>query len=87
VGDDSSITKNPAIIHKYSNIQSQYKFGPLEEKRNIIGSMYPKIYVLTEHNIEPLIFVNHFFEDLNHLANNLVREPARRDSIPPSRQC
>jgi site-specific DNA recombinase len=28
-----------ALIQKYSNIQSQYKFASLEEKRNIVGSM------------------------------------------------
>jgi site-specific DNA recombinase len=30
------------LIEKYSNIQSRYKFAPLAEKRNIIGSMYPE---------------------------------------------
>ncbi|WP_461450406.1 hypothetical protein [Mucilaginibacter sp.] len=43
------------VIEKFSNIQLNYKSPNIIEKRKLIGSIYPKMYVLMESDIEPLI--------------------------------
>jgi len=51
------------VIERYSDIKSKYKIASLEEKRNIIGSMYPEnlLFDRTQHRTaylnEPLSLI------------------------------
>ena len=42
-----------SALKKVANIDRRYENGDIEEKRAIIGSMFPEFWYLTVHNIEP----------------------------------